>query len=116
MNTNPFPSRGDIWLVDLGKPVGHEMGGARPALVLSGDSFNHGSAGLVIVLPLTKQYKGIPSHVEIQPPEGGVRVRSYIKCEDVRSISTARLGVRWGTVSAPTMTRVSYLVRLLLDL
>jgi mRNA interferase MazF len=103
-------------LVDLGKPVGHEMGGTRPALVISSNSLNHGSAGLVIVLPMTKVFKGIPSHVAIQPPEGGIRVPSYIKCEDARSISTARLSVRWGAVSAQTVSRASYLVRLLLDL
>jgi mRNA interferase MazF len=53
--------------------------------------------------------------VPIQPPEGGVRQPSYIKCEDIRSISTFWLGVRWGVVSGTTMDRVADRVKLLLD-
>ena len=51
----------------------------RPALVHSIDLFNEGPAGLVIVLPVTCKAKGIPFHVAIDPPEGGVKTRSFIK-------------------------------------
>jgi mRNA interferase MazF len=59
--------------------------------VVSVDAFNAGPAELVVVLPLTSKAKGIPFHIEIQPPEGGLKQVSYVKCEDVRSISRERL-------------------------
>ncbi len=82
------PDRGDIWLVDLNPTLGREQRGVRPCLVVSTDLFNHGLAELIIALPITSKDKRIPSHVAIAPPEGGLKVRSFVKCEDIRSIST----------------------------
>ncbi len=112
----PEPSRGEVWLVDLNPTRGHEPAGVRPGLVVSVDPFNHGPAGLVVLLPLTSVAKGIPFHVEINPPEGGVKVRSFIKCEDVRSVAKERLSRRWGKVSASTLATVEDRLRILLGL
>ena len=112
----PDPVRGEIWTVDLDPTRGHEQAGKRPALVLSTDLFNEGPAGLVIVLPVTSKAKGIPFHVAIDPPEGGVKIRSFIKCEDIRSVATERLSKRWGGVSQATLDAVEDRVRILLDL
>ncbi len=112
----PAPSRGDVWLVDLEPTRGHEQGGQRPALVVSTNLFNFGPAELVIVLPITTRAKGIPFHVEVNPPEAGLRERSFIKCEDVRSMSTGRLYRQWGAVSAETMAAVEDRLRILLEL
>ena len=91
------PFRGDIWTVDLDPTRGHEQAGRRPALVISVDLFNQGPADLVVVLPITSKAKGVPLHVGITPPEGGVRMPSYIKCEDIRSVSKQRFGQVPGT-------------------
>jgi len=96
----PEPSRGEIWLVDLNPTRGHEQAGVRPALVVSVDPFNHGAADLFVLLPLTTAAKGIPFHVDVRPPEGGVKTLSFVKCEDIRSVSKSRLSRRWGKVSA----------------
>jgi mRNA interferase MazF len=112
----PDPSRGEIWLVDLNPSRGHEPAGIRPGLVVSVDPFNHGPAGLAVLLPLTSVAKGIPFHVEISPPEGGVKVKSFVKCEDVRSIAKERLARRWGKVSASTLAAVEDRLRILLGL
>ncbi len=73
---SPEPSRGEIWLADLNPICGHEQAGTRPVLVVSTDLFNHGPAGLVFVLPLTRTDRRIPAHIPIAPPEGGVTSRS----------------------------------------
>ena len=112
----PHPARGEIWSVDLSPVLGHEQGGQRPALVVSVDAFNAGPAELVVVLPLTSKAKGIPFHIEIQPPEGGVKQVSHVKCEDVRSISRERLRERWGTVSGTTLLQIEDRLRILLNL
>ncbi len=90
--TPPLPSRGEIWMVNLSPTVGREQSGVRPALVVSVDTFNHGPAGLVVLLPVTSRDKGIVLHVPVVPPEGGLGMRSYIKTEDVRSVAVERLG------------------------
>jgi mRNA interferase MazF len=112
----PTPLRGEIWMIDLDPTRGHEQAGKRPALIVSDDVFNSGPAGLVIVLPLTSQAKGIRTHVAVQPPEGGLKKPSYIKCEDVRSVAVERLGKRLGTVSPAIMEAVAARLRILMDL
>jgi mRNA interferase MazF len=110
------PARGEVWLVDLNPTRGHEQAGMRPALVLSVDLFNRGPAGLVIVVPLTTTDRKVPLHVAIDPPEGGLRARSFAKCEDVRSISTLRLAECWGRVAAVTMRDVEDRLRIVMGL
>ncbi len=110
------PLRGEIWLTDLNPVRGHEQAGTRPCLVVSVDLFNQSPAGLVIVIPVTTRGKGIRSHVCISPPEAGIKETSYIKCEDVRSISTGRLTSRWGAVSPGTLAEVEDRLRILMGL
>ncbi|HLE63706.1 MAG TPA: type II toxin-antitoxin system PemK/MazF family toxin [Pyrinomonadaceae bacterium] len=109
-------SRGEIWLVGLDPTKGREQAGMRPALVVSVDLFNHGAAELLVVIPITSKAKGIPLHVEIKPPEGGLTMTSFVKCEDVRSISTGRLVTRLGKVSTQTIDMVEDRLRVLLGL
>jgi mRNA interferase MazF len=103
-------------MIDLDPIRGHERAGKRPSLIISDDVFNSGPAGLVIVLPLTTKPKGVRSHVPVQPPEGGLRKPSFIKCEDVRSVAIERLGKRLGIVSSTTMEAVALRLRILMDL
>lgn len=112
----PDPSRGEVWLVDLNHTRGHEQAGKRPGLVVSVDPFNHGPAGLVVVLPITTKAKHIPFHVEMRPPEGGLKSTSYIKCEDVRSVAKERLTRRLGAIPTATQAAVDDRVRILLGL
>jgi len=109
-------TRGEIWLADLNPVRGHEQAGKRPCLVISADLFNQGVSGLVVVLPVTSKDKGIPFHLKVEPPEGGVKMPSFIKCEDVRSISVERLEKRWGTVSSETLALVEDRLRILMGL
>lgn len=110
------PNRGEIWLIDLNPVRGREQAGVRPGLVVSTDLFNHSPADLVILAPLTTRKKGIRSHVPIKPPEGGLDRASYIKCEDIRSVSKDRLIKRLGVVSPPTVAEVEDRLRILLEL
>ena len=70
----------------------------------------------MLALPITRTERGILLHVPAEPPEGGLRAPRVIMCEQLRSLSTERLKKRVGEVSAPTMRRVSDVLRLLLDL
>ncbi len=112
-----LPSRGDIWLVNLNPVRGHEQAaGTRPALVVSVDLFNHGPAGLVVVLPVTSKDKGIPLHVKLLASEGGLKTESYVKCEDIRSVSIERCEKKIGHISPSILAEVDDRLRILLDL
>ena len=116
MNRLPSPSRGEIWLVDLDPTQGREQKGTRPALILSTDRFNSGPAELVILLPLTKVSKGIPSHILIARSDSGLDHDSYIISEQVRCVSKARLARKIGHAPRAAIERVSQVLRALLEL
>ena len=107
-------NRGEVWLVDLNPVIGHEQSGRRPALVISDDMFNHSLAELAIIVPITSRYKGIPTHIELET--SFLKTKSYIKTEDIRSVSTKRLVKKLGDVEAIVMRLVEERVRYLLGL
>jgi mRNA interferase MazF len=103
-------------LVDLDPTQGHEQSGRRPVLILSVDEFNLGPADLIIVVPLTSRIRGIPSHIRIDPPEGGLSRPSAVLCEAVRSVSKKRLVRYWGRISTASLAKVGDCVRILTGL
>ena len=114
--TDILPARGEVWYADLGETRGREQAGNRPALIISIDGFNGGPAELVIVVPLTRTDRGIPYHVKVVPPEASLSATSFIKCEDIRSISKEWLCRRLGRVSVTTMLEVADNLQTLLGL
>jgi mRNA interferase MazF len=106
--------RGEIWLVNLDPIIGREQAGTRPALIVSADSFNASGLELVIVCPLTSKYKGFPTHVDLKMGEAGLTQDSYIKTEDIRSISLQRLVRKMGTVDANIMHKVESIMKKIL--
>ncbi len=114
---NIKPSQGEIWLVALDPVVGHEQAKTRPCLIVSDDMLNHGDTDLSFIIPLTSKDKKMPSHVTINPPEGGLRKVSYIMCEQMRSLSHLRFGKSClGVVSQKTMDAVRIRIRFLCSL
>ncbi len=111
------PRLGEVWLVDLSPTRGHEQAGRRPALVVSADGFNRSAAGLVFMMPFTTRKRGIPTHVAVDPPAGGLREVSWARCEDLRSVSIERLGESpLGVVGSEVLGAVAERLRLLLGL
>jgi mRNA interferase MazF len=110
------PGRGEIWIVSLDPVVGHEQAGTRPALVVSVNELNHGPADLVTVLPITTTERRLASRVRIPRGEGGLWETSYVKCEEVRTISKDRLLRRLGAPDPKyldqAMTNVRYFLGL----
>jgi mRNA interferase MazF len=112
----PQPRRGEVWFASLDPIRGHEQGGTHPVLVVSVDRFNFGPTELCVVLPLSSRPKISALHVGVEPPEGGLVVRSYIRCEDVRSITRERLIRQLGSVSPLTLATVEARLRQVLGL
>ncbi len=110
------PRRGEIWLVEFGRPVGREQAGRRPAVVVSADPLNDSRAGVVIVVPCTTTRRGLASHVELDPASTGLDYISFAKCEDVKSVSEERLVARLGVTPLDAMFEIARSLRYLLEL
>jgi len=76
------PKRGDVVNIDLSPQVGHEQAGHRPALVMSGDTYNN-QVGLAIVCPITNKTKGYPFEV---PIPAGLRVTGFVMADQAKSV------------------------------
>jgi mRNA interferase MazF len=85
-------------------------------VVVSADSLNEGRAGVLVVVPITTAYRGLPSHIEIDQGRSGLDEVSYAKCEDVKCVSEQRLIGRLGVVGEETMFQTARALRFLLDL
>jgi len=105
--------QGEVWDVWLDPVIGHEQGGRRPVLVVSVDELSSGAGEMCIVVPLTRTDRKTPMHVRIDPPEGGLRARSFALPENVRAISRRRLARRRGAVGRETLAQVVRRVHLL---
>ncbi len=90
--------RGEIYWADLGPIRGRERTGLRPILVISHDVFNTRS-GTAIVLAITSQPQraGFPLTLGLE----SVRLPkpSWVKINQVRTLSTDRLRRKLGAVS-----------------
>jgi mRNA interferase MazF len=100
------PRRWDLLLVDLGLGAGNEQPSARPALLVSNDGFNS-HFPLATVLPLTKR-EGKRRRVygfEVVLPAGaaGNESESIVMPHQIRTIATARIMRRIGTLSDPEL-------------
>ena len=115
MRSLPRPRLGEVWSVTFEPVRGHEQGGVRPGLVISNDSFNRTPHTFCILVPLTRTYRGNPSHIPAQPPEGGLRDPSFVLCERVKSLRVGRLHRRLGAVDRATVERVQAMVRMFID-
>jgi mRNA interferase MazF len=109
----PDARQGDVWFCDLNPVREREQAVRRPAVVISVTQLGTGASELAIVVPLTRTSRPSPHYVAIDPPEAGLRDRSYAMPEMVRSISRERLVERRGTISAGNLSEIAHRVHLL---
>jgi mRNA interferase MazF len=96
---------GDVLLADLDPVTGHEQGGRRPVLVLSGPSYNELRNEQLIVAAITSRRRNLPFHVGLGT-DAGLRVPSWVRCESVRAISAQRVTRLLGRAPAQTVADV----------
>jgi mRNA interferase MazF len=95
---------------------GREQMGRRPVLVVSVDQINHGPAGLSVVVPFTTRDRGLPLHVVVDPPEGGLSEHSVLMTEQIHAADNTRFTQLVGRVSDQTLRQVEDRLRIVLDL
>jgi mRNA interferase MazF len=105
-------SPGDIVLVQLDPAVGNELGGARPALVVSSEGYARLVADqLVVVCPITSRDRSLLHHVALTPaPSHRLDRPSWVMCEQPRTVSTRRVTRTLGAVTPADLARVATIV------
>ena len=110
--------RGEIWRVDWSPGRGSEQQGLRPALVVQTDAANSNPRyPNTIVVAVSTRGKPVPFHVPVEPsPGNGLKRRSYVKAEQLLTISKERLVECIGVLEGEVMAQVEEAVKLVLEL
>jgi mRNA interferase MazF len=61
-------------------------------------------------IPMTGTDRGLPSHVLLEPPLGGLTKPSYAMCDQLRTVAHERLASRLGTVDQQTLDTIEKVV------
>lgn len=105
--------RGEIWLVDWSPSQGSEQAGTRPAVVVQTDAANlNPRYPNTIVLTLSTKGKPVPFHISIDPSKrNGLKDRSFVKCEQILTISKERLVRNLGCVEPQQLELITNSLR-----
>ena len=116
---SPSVRMGDLFIVDWNPARGSEQAGERPALIVQNNAFNsNGNYPNTIVVTLCKSGRDLPTHVKIsQTADNGLwEPLSYVKCEQLLTISKSRLGRKIGKITPEQLADVSRALKRLLSL
>jgi mRNA interferase MazF len=110
--------RGEIYWLDWNPARGSEQAGRRPVLVVQTDVANlKANYPLTIVVAVSTKGRPVPLHIVLEPsPENGLPATSYAKCEQLLTVSKARLVQRVGKVDVKTMTQIDAALKQVLAL
>ena len=110
--------RGELYLVAFDPTVGHEIQKTRPALIIQNDVGNQYSP-LTIVAAVTSKVPvmSFPVEVVVEPAKAvGLKIRSAIRLDQIRTIDRQRLIKRLGSVDPATMRKVDEAIKISLGL
>jgi mRNA interferase MazF len=97
--------RGDVWWADLDPTRGHEQAGVRPVLVISREPL-HETSGTVIALAITSRVPRVGFPLTREMTSVKLPKPSWVKINQVRTISTERLGKRIGRVAPDELAEI----------
>ncbi len=95
---------GQVVLVDLGTPIGHEQGLRRPGVVITSDEYLGGD--VIHVVPLTTTGPRLLS-VEIDnTPQNGLTQTSYAEAHHLRAVSPDRVAEALGQIDPEQLWQI----------
>jgi mRNA interferase MazF len=80
--------------------------GTRPVAIVSSDFINQSLLPTVLMVPFTTADRGMPTHVAVDPPEGGLLDRSFALCELVLPLPRAQMIRKMGRLSSASQDRI----------
>ena len=111
-------NRGEIWWVNWSPGRGSEQQGLRPAVIIQTDAANlNPKYPNTIVLAISTKGKSVPFHIVIEPSSAnGLNKKSFIKTEQILTISKERLVKRIGMLEEKYLRQIEKAIKLVLDL
>lgn len=92
--------RGDMFYADLSPVVGSEQGGIRPVLIIQNDMGNKYSPTVIAAAITSQKTKNrLPTHIEINSENCGLKSDSVVLTEQIRTIDKSRLKERIGHIN-----------------
>ena len=110
---------GDIFLIDWTPGRGSEQTGERPAVIVQTDAFNSNERyPNTVVVTVSNSGHDIPTHIVVpQSDENGLwEPLSYVKCEQIMTISKDRLVRRLGRLTGDQVSQVATAIKRVLSL
>lgn len=109
--------RGAVILVDLNPTVGHEQRGMRPCVTVSDpDVIGDQRFPLICVVPVTGTAGEGALYPSLLPGVSGLKKRSYVLIDHLRSIDKRRIRRVYGGVSAEELNSIDEGIALYLGL
>jgi len=108
---NSTYKQGDIWIADLGEALGHEQGGTRPVLIVSGTKWNAKSK-TPMVCPCTTSLKKGKNYYCVKIKIGNKA--SYVNGSHVYTLSAKRFKTKVGTISISKRIQIANTIKKLL--
>ena len=111
-------TRGEVWWVDFGAPIGSEPGKRRPAVVISDDRFNRSRLNTVTVAAITSNVElgGRPGNVTVRQGTAGLDRPSVVNVTQIATVDRRRLESRLGILPLTDLAQVDDGLRLALHL
>lgn len=98
--------RGEIYYVDFEQNTGSSVNGLRPALVISNDMGNqHGPTVIVAAMSSAIKAMWLPTHLIVEAGKG-LKSKSMIMLEQIKTVDKACLRGRIGAVSPTFLEKV----------
>jgi len=111
-------SRGEVWWVDFGDPIGSGPGYVRPAVIVSSDAFNRSAIATAVVVPLTSnlRHANLVGGVFIQSKGTGLPKPSVANATQIFTVDRAQLIENSGVVTRSESEGIDHALRLVLQL
>jgi len=102
------PKRGELWLADLGDPVGAEAGYERPVVIVQDDYINLSRVQTVVVVPLTSnmKYRNLVGNVFLSARSTGLQVDSVAQTHLIQALNKDKLIHNLSVLSAGVMSEI----------
>jgi len=110
--------RFEVWLVNWNPGRGSEQEGIRPSLIIQTDAGNiNPNYPNTIVVAISTKGREVPFHIKVKPSStNGLKSLSFIKCEQILTISKERLVEKIGTLEKHYLKLVEEALKLILSL
>jgi mRNA interferase MazF len=111
-------TRGDVWWVELGEPIGAATGFRRPVLIVQSEPFNRSQIRTVVGVVLTSSMRLLdaPGNTLVSAKASGLPKDSVANVSQLVTLDQGALRDRMGRLSRAAMQRVDDGLRLVLSL